>query len=66
MTSALLRNGIEHIRAVESGLRAWMAQHEYESVAQMRGAVSQMHAEDPSAFERVQYMRALSEYKPTV
>jgi dihydroorotate dehydrogenase (fumarate) len=66
MTSALLRNGIEHIRTVESGLRAWMTQHEYESVQQMRGAVSQMHAEDPSAFERVQYMRALSEYKPTV
>ncbi|PJF30346.1 MAG: dihydroorotate dehydrogenase [Candidatus Thermofonsia Clade 1 bacterium] len=66
MTSALLRNGIDHIRTVESGLRAWMTQHEYESVQQMRGAVSQMHAEDPSAFERVQYMRALSEYKPTV
>jgi dihydroorotate dehydrogenase (fumarate) len=66
MTSALLRNGIGHIRTVENGLRAWMTQHEYESVQQMRGAVSQMHAEDPSAFERVQYMRALSEYKPTV
>jgi dihydroorotate dehydrogenase (fumarate) len=66
MTSALLRNGIEYIRTVENGLRAWMTQHEYESVAQMRGAVSQMHAEDPSAFERAQYMRALSEYKPTV
>jgi dihydroorotate dehydrogenase (fumarate) len=66
MTSALLRNGIGHIRTVENGLRTWMTQHEYESVQQMRGAVSQMHAEDPSAFERVQYMRALSEYKPTV
>ncbi|MBO9308215.1 MAG: dihydroorotate dehydrogenase-like protein [Chloroflexi bacterium] len=66
MTSALLRHGIEHIRTVEDGLRAWMTQHEYESVQQMRGAVSQIHAEDPSAFERVQYMRAISEYKPTV
>lgn len=66
MTSALLRNGIGHLSVVEHELRAWMERHEYESVAQMRGSVSQMHAEDPTAFERVQYMRALTTYRPTV
>jgi dihydroorotate dehydrogenase (fumarate) len=62
MTSALLKHGVGHTRTVEQGLREWMTAHEYESVQQMRGSVSQMHAEDPSAFERAQYMRALTTY----
>ncbi|MEP6987836.1 MAG: dihydroorotate dehydrogenase-like protein [Chloroflexota bacterium] len=64
MTSALLKHGIEHIRTVERGLNQWMLDHDYKSVNQMRGAVSQMNAEDPSAFERAQYMRALTSYSP--
>jgi dihydroorotate dehydrogenase (fumarate) len=64
MASALLKHGIEHFGTVETELREWMEQHEYESVQQMRGSVSQMHAEDPSAFERAQYMKALTTYRP--
>jgi dihydroorotate dehydrogenase (fumarate) len=64
MTSALLQNGIDYLKSVEAGMREWMDKHEYESVEQMRGSVSQMHAEDPSAFERAQYMRALTSYRP--
>lgn len=66
MASALLKNGIDHLRVVTKELRAWMEQREYESVAQMRGSVSQLHAEDPAAFERTQYRRALTTYRPTV
>jgi dihydroorotate dehydrogenase (fumarate) len=64
MTSALLRNGIDHLRVVTQEMRRWMEEREYESVAQMRGSVSQLHAEDPAAFERAQYMRALTTYRP--
>lgn len=66
MTSALLKNGIDHLRVVIKEMRAWMEQREYESVAQMRGSVSQLHAEDPTAFERTQYMRALTTYRPKI
>ena len=66
MTSALLKNGIDHLRLVEQELREWMEKHEYESVSQMRGSVSQLHAADPAAFERVQYMRALTTYRPSM
>jgi len=66
MASALLRGGIDHLRVVEQGLRQWMEEHEYESVDQMRGSVSQINAEDPSAFERTQYMRALKTYQPRI
>ena len=62
MASALLRNGIDHLRTVERELSEWMEQHEYEAVEEMRGALSQIHCEDPSAFERAQYMRALTHY----
>jgi dihydroorotate dehydrogenase (fumarate) len=65
MASALLRHGIDHLRVVEKQLREWMERHEYESVAQMRGSVSQTNAADPAAFERAQYMRALTTYRPT-
>jgi dihydroorotate dehydrogenase (fumarate) len=64
MASSLLRSGIEHIGLVESGMRKWMTEHEYESVAQMRGSLSQLNAPDPSAFERAQYIRSLKSYKP--
>jgi dihydroorotate dehydrogenase (fumarate) len=62
MTSALLRRGPGHVRAVEAELRAWMTEHEYESVAQLRGSASQATAEDPSAFERVNYMKTLQSW----
>jgi dihydroorotate dehydrogenase (fumarate) len=64
MASALLKRGIDHLRVVEAELRQWMEQREIDSVEQMRGSVSQLHAEDPAAFERAQYMRALTTYKP--
>ena len=59
MTSAILRNGPDKVRTVEAGLRAWMSEHEYESVTQLRGSASQTSVEDSSAYERANYMRTL-------
>lgn len=59
LCSALLRNGVNHIRHMERGITEWMEQHEYESVQQMQGSMSQVRCPDPSAFERAQYMRAV-------
>ncbi len=63
LCSALLKHGIDHLRAVEAELREWMTEREYESVAQMRGSMSQIHCPDPGAYERAQYMRAITTYK---
>jgi dihydroorotate dehydrogenase (fumarate) len=57
--SSLLRNGINQLRHMERGIVDWMEQHEYESVKQMQGSMSQLRCPDPSAFERAQYMRAV-------
>jgi dihydroorotate dehydrogenase (fumarate) len=59
LCSTLLRNGINHLRFIEQGLVAWMEEHEYESVQQMKGSMSQIRCADPAAFERAQYMRAV-------
>lgn len=58
-TSAVLRHGPEHIAQMEAELVAWAAEHEYESVAQLRGSVSHATTADPAAFERANYVRTL-------
>jgi len=59
LCSTLLRNGISHLRYIEQGVWEWMEKHEYESVQQMKGSMSQLRCSDPSAFERAQYMKAV-------
>lgn len=59
MTSALLRHGPEHVSAVEAGLREWLDEQGYESVAQLRGSASRATAPDAAAFERANYIRVL-------
>jgi len=59
MTSALLRHGPAHIRAVEAEILAWLEEREYESVAQLCGSANQAMVEDPSAYERGNYMATL-------
>lgn len=64
LCSALFRNGIHYLTEVRRDLVRWMEDHEYESVHQMRGSMSQLRCSDPSAFERAQYMRAIKSYQP--
>jgi dihydroorotate dehydrogenase (fumarate) len=59
LCSALLRNGISYLGNIEKGLVEWMEEHEYESVQQMKGSMSQLRCPNPSAFERAQYMKAV-------
>jgi len=59
MTSALLVNGPGHVATVERDLVAWAAESGFESVAQLKGSVSQRNVADPSAFERANYMSTL-------
>jgi dihydroorotate dehydrogenase (fumarate) len=59
LCSTLLRNGIEYIRTIETQMCEWMEEHDYESVRQMQGSMSQKYCSDPNAFERAQYMRAV-------
>jgi dihydroorotate dehydrogenase (fumarate) len=66
LCSVLLKNGINSITSIEAEMVKWMEEHEYESVQQMRGSMSQAHCADPTAFERAQYMKALTSYRVPV
>jgi dihydroorotate dehydrogenase (fumarate) len=61
--SALLKNGPHHITQVLADVDRWMHEHEYVSVGQMKGSMSQKSVADPSAFERANYMKALNTYR---
>jgi dihydroorotate dehydrogenase (fumarate) len=66
IVSAILRHGPRQITVLRQGLADWMEKHEYESVAQMTGAVSHRTSADPAAFERANYMRVLQSFRVEV
>jgi dihydroorotate dehydrogenase (fumarate) len=63
ITSALLKYGIEHIGVVLAGVERWMDEHEYQSIKQMRGSMSLVNVENPTAFLRGNYLKMLGSYK---
>ncbi len=60
LCSALMRHGIQHIQRIEMEMAVWLEQHSYNSLSAIRGLMSQKNCADPSAFERAQYVHALS------
>jgi Dihydroorotate dehydrogenase len=62
MTSALLENGPKWITRVQNELQAWMVEHEYDTISMMKGSMSQRKVEDPAAFERANYIKALNTF----
>jgi len=62
LCSVLIRHGVPHIAVIEREVNAWLEEHEYASLQQLRGSLSQKNCADPSAFERAHYMRAIAGY----
>ena len=62
VVSSLLKYGPSHIGSLIQGLRHWLEDHEYESVDQMRGSMSQRNVAEPAAFERANYIKAIVSY----
>lgn len=63
VVSALLQKGPEHLRMLREAFARWLEEHEYESVEQMCGSMSQLHCPDPAAYERTGYMTVLQSWK---
>ena len=66
LCSVLMRKGIEHIAAIEKEMRTWMEEHEYKSVQQMKGSVSQKNCPEPGAFERAAYIATVGSGSPEI
>jgi dihydroorotate dehydrogenase (fumarate) len=62
LCSTLIRHGVQQFSVIERELTAWLVEHEYESIQQLKGSLSQKNCADPESFERAQYMRAISSY----
>jgi dihydroorotate dehydrogenase (fumarate) len=62
IASAVYQGGFDRIGAICSGLAQWMEKKGHDSVAKIRGMLSQAKCPDPAAFERGNYMKALTSY----
>ena len=60
--SVLLEQGAGRLSELLTEMEQWLVEHEYESVSQLKGSVSQQHAIDPSAYERANYVQVLDSY----
>ncbi len=63
LCSVLLKHGIQKIQEIETAMSDWMVEHDYESVSQLQGSMSQKNCADPTTFERAVYMKALLSYQ---
>jgi dihydroorotate dehydrogenase (fumarate) len=60
VAATLFQHGLEYIEKMNAELIAWMDQNKLPNLAAFRGNLSQQRASDPSAFERVQYVKLLT------
>ncbi len=62
MASELLAHGLGRLPHIITDIERWMEENEYESIAQMKGCMSQRAVAEPSAFERANYMKTLNSF----
>lgn len=60
MAAELLAHGIHRIGDILLEFQAWMEAHEYTSLREMQGSMSQQAVAEPAAFERANYLRVLN------
>ena len=63
LCSVLMKKGLESIRKIETEMADWLSEHDYQSVRQLQGSMSQRNCPDPAAFERAQYMKTVMSHK---
>lgn len=64
LCSVLLEKGIGRLSEIHAELSDWLEAHEYQSIRQLKGSVSQQHSIDPSLYERANYVQVLDSYTP--
>jgi len=63
LASVLLEHGTDHIKTILSDMQHWMAEHDYQSLTQMKGSMSYQSVAEPAAYERANYMKTLHSYQ---
>ncbi len=62
IASEFLKNGSKRVPEILTEITQWMQTHDYDSIKQMQGSMSQKSVAEPAAFERANYMKVLSSY----
>ncbi len=62
LASELIAKGSRRIPSLLGEVTRWMEEFEYDSISQMQGSMSQKAVADPGAFERANYMKALTSF----
>ena len=62
VASEFVANGVERAEEILAEMENWMTAYEYESVEKMCGSMSQKNVDNPAAYERANYMKALQTY----
>lgn len=65
LTSELLKNGIARISEILVEMADWLIEHEYQSLNELQGSLSQLNCDAPAAFERANYIQVVGSYEPT-
>ncbi len=64
IASELLWDGSpQRVKAILDQTKTWMEEHEYTSIKQMQGSMSQKSVSNPAAFERANYMKVLNSFR---
>ena len=57
MVSALYKNKVEYLQEVTDNMKNWMEKHDFETLREFRGKLSQSKTTDPAVFERAHFMK---------
>ena len=63
VVSTIYKNGKEQIQKMLEGLNQWMDEKAFNTIGQFRGKMSQTEISNPSAYERIQFMKYFSEIR---
>lgn len=62
VASTVYQKGFDQVGRIVDGLAHWMEHNQYDSLSTFKGTLSQAKCPDPTAFERGNYMKALTSY----
>ena len=57
VVSAIYKNGTDRIQTLIDELTVWMTRHEYYGLEQFVGSMAQSESDNPSLYERAQFMK---------
>lgn len=60
VASTVYVNGLQQINKMIAGLEGWMNKHNFKTIDDFRGKMSQVKQQHPAAYERVQFMKLYS------